>query len=184
MRRALGGSRAALASLLALGVGPAPLIVGCRELDRFSTNGDHFEGTIVAADFVRTGIAAGTTLCLTLDADRLESGPGAFSTSDGAFSQAALRPIPQLLNDPLSMYTFADGQIKNLIYAAHASPPDGGPGTAADPLIFLSLLQSNDVELRVVRSAPELGGGDASPGASVPVFALFPLTRKPGPCTY
>lgn len=159
-------------------------LAGCRQLDRFTTNGDHFEGTIVAADFVRTGIAPGTTMCLTFDADDIQASPGVLSTSDGTFTQSAMRPLPQLQNDPLSLYNFGEGRIQNLIYAAHACVPDGGPGTAADPLLFVSLLQSDDIEVRVVRSAPELGDAAPPPGASTPVFALFPLTRKPGPCTY
>jgi hypothetical protein len=157
---------------------------GCRELDRFTTTGDHFEGTVVAADFVRTGIAPGTTMCLTFDADQIEASPGTLSTSDGTFQQAAMRPLPQLQNDPLSLYNFGEGRIKNLIYAAHASPPDGGSGTAADPLLFVSLLQSDNMELRVVRSAPEIGDATTPEGASAPVFALFPLSRKHGPCTF
>ena len=159
-------------------------LAGCRELDQFTTNGDHFEGTIVAADFVRTGIAAGTTLCLSFDAAQIQASPGSLSTSDGTFQHAPMRPLPQLQNDPLSLYTFGEGRIKNLIYAAHVSAPDGGTGAAPDPLLFVSLLQNDDVELRVVRSAPELGDAAAPLGAGAPVFALFPLSRKPGPCTF
>ncbi len=161
-----------------------PLLGGCRQLDQFTTNGDHFEGPIVAADFSRIGIAAGTTMCLSFDADQIQASPGTLSTSDGTFVHSAMRPLPQLLNDPLSLYSFGEGRIKNLIYAAHVSPPDSGEAAEPDPLLFVSLLQSDDVEVRVVRGAPELGDAAPPPGAGSPVFALFPLTRKPGPCTY
>jgi hypothetical protein len=176
-RLSIGALALALASALAS-------LAGCRQLDQFTTNGDHFEGTIVAADFSRTGIAPDTTMCLTFDADRIQASPGTLSTSDGSFTHSAMRPLPQLLNDPLSLYTFGEGRIKNLIYAAHTTPPDAGAGTAPDPLLFVSLLQSDDIEVRVVRGAPELGDAAAPPGAGTPVFAVFPLSRKPGPCTY
>lgn len=170
--------------VVALAVTSLGSLASCRELDQFTTNGDHFEGTIVAADFVRTGIAPGTTMCLSFDAAQIQASPGSLSTSDGTFQQAPMRPLPQLQNDPLSLYTFGEGRIKNLVYAAHASVADGGAGVVPDPLLFVSLLQNDDIELRVVRSAPELGDAAPPPGAGAPVFALFPLSRKPGPCTY
>ena len=93
---------------------PLVSLSACRELDRFTTRDDHFEGTVVSADFVRAGTAAGTRMCMTIDADHLEDGPGVLSTSDGVVDHVPLRPMPQLLNDPLSNFTFGDGHIKSL----------------------------------------------------------------------
>ena len=95
-------------------------------------------------------------------------------------SKLPCAPLPQLQNDPLSLYTFGEGRIKNLIYAAHANPPDAGPGTAADPLLFVSLLQSNDVEVRVVRGAPELGDASAPGGAHQWCAGVRALPAHPG----
>lgn len=172
-------------------------VVGCRELDRFSTNGDHFEGTVVGADFVRSGIAEGTRMCLTLDGDHLEDGPGQLSTSDGLILGAPLRPSPQLFNDPLSNFTFGDGHIKNAIYSVHVSAPppvdagaDAAPLTTAPPsslgdvIVVLALLQSNDVEVRLLRGAPELGATGDAGAANGSIFAVFPLTRAPGTCSF
>jgi hypothetical protein len=52
----------------------------------------------------------------------------------------------------------------------------------------VSLLQSGHVEVRLLQGAPGLGGattdsGSAS-GSTESVFAVFDLTRKPGPCSY
>ena len=143
--RHIGRAVLAVSMLLAL--------ASCRELDRFTTHGDHFEGTVVAADFVRTGIAPGTRMCLVLDADRMETGPGTFTTSDGLFQTTALRPIPQLLNDPLSNLSFGDGHIQNFIYSAH---PNELAAAGGDVMTVLALLQSDDVEIRLLRGAPEI----------------------------
>jgi hypothetical protein len=174
---------------------------GCRELDRFTTRDDHFEGTVVAADFVRAGTSAGTRMCMTIDADHLEDGPGVLSTSDGVVDHVPLRPMPQLLNDPLSNFTFGDGHIKNLMYSVHTADGSG------DILVVIALLQSNDVEVRLLRGAPEIGASttvaasDASIAADAAaatttasdagaatangsIFAVFPLSRAPGACSF
>lgn len=164
-------------------------LVACRDISGFSTHGDRYEGAVVAGQFVRVGVDAGTTLCLTIDTDHLEDGPGDLWTSDGRFAMAALRPIPQIWHDPLSTLSFGDGRLKNLVYVVAATTPFAD-GDGNDVFAVVSLMQSGDVEVRLLRGAPPVptATGDASQldaGASPPienVFAVFTLSRQPGPC--
>ncbi len=137
--------------------------LGCRDLSSFTTGGDRFEGAVVQGDFVRAGVGPLTRLCLTIDADHLQDQPGAISTDDGRFHQAALRSIPQIWHDPLSTLSFGEGRLKNLVYAAGASSPFGD-GLGDDVFVVVSLMQSGDVELRLLRGAPGLGVDGAQRG--------------------
>jgi hypothetical protein len=153
--------------------------VACRDLSGFSTtNGDHYENLVVGAGFVLTGIQPTTSLCLTLDTDHLQDAPGAISTNDGLFMTTPLRPIPQLWHDPLSTFSFGEGRLKNLLYVAT-------PTTGEDVFVVVSLMQSGDIEVRLLRGAPRLpeDGGTAAPDPTN-IFALFDLSRKTGPCAY
>ena len=148
-------------------------VLGCRDLRRFSSHGDHFEGTIAVADFVRSGFTIGTKLCLTLDTDHLELLPGMLSTSDGRFHDTPLRTIPQTFHDPISTLSFGEGRIRNLLYMAKPNE-DGG----ADMLVIVSLMQSNDVEVRLIRGAPDQTTGQTHD------FGVFYLTRSGGACSF
>jgi hypothetical protein len=161
--------RAALIPLLFVVVLPA-----CRDLARFTTkDGERFEGPVVQGTFVRAGIDANARVCMTLDTSRLEEAPGVISTTDGRFHMTPLRPIPQIWHDPLSTLNFGEGRIKNLLYAA---TPNADAGDPQDLLVVVSLLQSNDVEVRLIRSAPG--------GSTNAIFAVFTLTRQDGACEY
>jgi hypothetical protein len=181
--RAALRARAAVAGVAATLAGVASS--GCRDVSGFSTGaGASYQGVVVDADFVRSGVTVGTSLCLTLDADHLQDVPGSISTSDGQFHATPLRPIPQIWHDPLSTLSFGEGRIKNLVYIATAAPAsDGGPGS--DTLAVVSLMQSGGVEVRLIRGAPAV----ASDGGPVPlpsnsVFAVFPLSRENSPCSF
>jgi hypothetical protein len=145
----------------------------CRDLSRFTSGKDHFEGPVVRGSFVRAGIVEDTRLCLTLDTDHLEDNPGTISTTDGRFHATPLRPIPQVWHDPLSTMSFGEGRIKNLLYAATPSPDAGDP---QDLFVVVSLMQSNDVEVRLLRSAPG--------GSTNAIFGVFTLNRQEGPCGF
>jgi hypothetical protein len=158
--------------------------LSCRDLSGFSTGSGSFEGEIVGADFVRWGIGAttdggaATRLCLTLDANHLQDTPGALSTSDGLFHAAPMRTIPQIWQDPLSTLSFGEGRLKNLVYVVNATSPlpEGGN----DVFAVVSLMQSGNVEVRLLRGAPP-------PDGSVPtdhLFAVFELQRQSTPCSY
>jgi hypothetical protein len=157
---------------------------GCRDLSSFTTGSDRYEGAVVQGDFVRAGVDPSTTICLTLDTDHLQDGPGALSTSDGRFHTAALRPIPQIWHDPLSTLSFGEGRLKNLVYVASATTPFSD-GNGNDVLAVVSLMQSGDVEVRLIRGAPGLapdGGATTASGGNL--FAVFDLVRQQGPCSY
>jgi hypothetical protein len=160
----------------------AASVVGCRDLSSFSTLGDHYEGRVVQGDFVRAGVDATTSLCLTIDADHLQDAPGVISTNDGRFHAAALRPIPQIWHDPLSTFSFGEGRLRNLLYVATSNNPVAG---GDDEVVIVSLMQSGDVEVRLIRGAPGLAlDGGPVPSSGGNVFAVFDLLRKSGSCSY
>jgi hypothetical protein len=168
MRRGVGLATAALFA-----------VTGCRDLQRFSATRDHYEGSVAKGSFVRAGFGDDVRLCLTLDADSLQDTPGTLSSSDGRFRAARLRPIPQLAHDPLSTLDFGAGRLKNLVYGV-APTPDAGGGD--DVLAVVSLMESNDVEVRLVRGAP--ADGDAGAAAGTNLFGVFRLQRQSGPCSF
>ena len=196
---------------IALGcAGAALLAAGCRDLSGFSTKTGSFAGAVVDADFVRTGIGAGTQMCLTLDANQFQDGPGEVWTDDGRFAAAPFRPIPQIWADPLSTLSFGEGRLKNFIYVLGATMPFAD-GNGNDVLAVLSLMQSGGVEVRLLRGAPPLGtpavppppapdggateggatgdggspeGGAADAGSPGPIFAIFTLSRQNTPCSF
>ncbi len=156
---------------LALLAGAA--LLACNDPTRFSSDGDHFEGAVVGSGFVRSNVADGTRLCLTLDATKLQDGPGTLTTSDGRFKDAPLRPIPQAWHDPISTMSFGEGREKNLVYAVS---PEASVDASGDVFAVVSLLSSGAIEVRLLRSAP---GG---PSGSQAIFGVFSLQRTPGAC--
>jgi hypothetical protein len=167
----------------------AAATLSCRDLSSFSTGTGSFQGPIVSADFVRAGIPAttdagvATSLCLTLDTNHLQDAPGTLSTNDGLFHDAPMLTIPQIWQDPLSTLNFGEGRLKNLIYVVNTSMPlsEGG----SDVFAVVSLMQSGDVEVRLLRGAPATPPDGAIPtpnGGNL--FALFELQRQSTPCSY
>jgi hypothetical protein len=155
-------------------------LFGCRDLTHFSTGDGHYEGTIVAGDFVRAGIGDATRLCVTLDADNLQQAPGTLSSSDGKFSTTPMRPIPQIWHDSLSTLTFGEGRVKNLVYMA---APSVDAGDSSDVTVIVSLLQSDAIEVRLLRGAP-LTSADGGAATSSNLFGVFTLVRAPGACPF
>jgi hypothetical protein len=180
---------------LVAAVALAASVLGCRDVSRFSTNDDHhYEGSIVQGSFVRAGLEGDARMCLSLDADHLQDTPGTITTLDGRFRGTPLRPIPQLWHDPLSTLSFGDGRTRNLLYVAAAHAPADASSSAveeSDVMVFLSLMQSGDVELRLVRGAPpastdvaEAGATAGAPSASANLFGVFTLRREEGSCSF
>lgn len=155
-------------------------LVGCRDLSRFSTRGDHFEGAVVTGSFVRSGIGPDARMCLTIDTEHLQDAPGAITTSDGRFHETPLRPIPQIWHDPLSTLAFGDGRLQNLVYAA--LPAEGDAGDEHDVMAIVSLMQSDRIEVRLLRGAPAVDAGPRSSAGAL--FGVFTLERRPGPCAF
>lgn len=153
-------------------------VTACRDLSGFSTtDGDRYQGAVVNAGFVLAGMDKDTQACVTLDTDHLQDQPGTIATSDGMFPHVALRPIPQIWHDPLSTLTFGEGRLKNLVYVAKSA--DG------DVFVVISLMQSGDVEVRLLRGAPGISPDGSANGASGGnLFAVFSLSREQGPCSF
>jgi hypothetical protein len=167
-----------------LAISPIVAMSGCRDLSRFSSHGDRFQGGVVRGSFVRSGIGEFTEMCLTLDTDHLQDAPGVLTTSDGRFNGAPLRPIPQLWHDPLSTMTFGDGRIQNLVYAVSPIVGDGSVAEAQDVFTVVSLMEGGHVEVRLLRGAPQADAGAPPPGTAAALFAVFNLDRRPGPCAF
>jgi hypothetical protein len=153
------------------------LLAACQDASRFTTTNDHYEGTVAPGNFVRAEVVEGTRMCVTLDASRLQDAPGSISTSDGRFKNTPIRPIPQVWHDSVSTLSFGEGRERNVLYGAS---PDPAIDPGGDVMIVLSLLSSGDVEVRILRGAPAAPGG--APKSHV--FAVFPLQRTPGACSF
>ena len=154
-----------------------PLALGCTDVTRFSNSGDHYQGNIVAGDFVRAGFDSFASLCLVLDASHLQDSPGTITSSDGRFENTPLRPIPQIWHDPLSTLTFGEGRVQNLVYIA---TPVVDADALGDIVAVVSLMQTGGVEVRLFRGAPII---DAGPGGNN-LFGVFSLTRESGQCSF
>lgn len=168
----LGG---AVVPWLALGA------LGCHDLSRFSNSGDHYEGPVVAGDFLRSGFGASTSLCLVIDANHLQDAPGTVTSSDGRFDETLLRPIPQVWHDPLSTLAFGEGRVQNFLYVA---TPDADADTGGDVFVVMSLMQSGGVEARILRGAPAVDAGAATATGQANLFGVFTLSRAGGPCSF
>jgi hypothetical protein len=160
-----------------LALAAAASLTACSNVSRFSNNGDHYQGSIIAGDFVRSGFDPSTQMCVVLDANHLQDAPGDVSTSDGRFAATALRPIPQIWHDPLSTLAFGEGRIENLVYIA---TPLVDADALGDVVAVVSLMQSGSVEVRLFRGAPAV---DSGPGGNN-LFGVFSLTRTAGSCSF
>ena len=172
-------ARLGLMILLALPLAGA----GCKDVSRFSTEpGESYCGQIVGAPFVMRGFVDNQLrMRMTFDAGRLADAPGTLSTSDGLFTNTPMRPVPELVNDPLSTFNFGEGRDKNLLFAIDPIDPSRGPTIMA----IVSLMHAGDAEVRLVRGAPSSDGGIAGPVDGEPLFGVFaPMTRQPGPCSF
>lgn len=153
----------------ALACAALSMALACRDLARFDSADNHYEGAVVPAEFVRVGVASDARMCLTLDTNRLEEAPGTLTTSDARFVRAPLQPIAQVQHDALATLTFGAGRTKNLMFSAQ-SGQDAGPPL----LVIVSLMDSGGIEVRFL--APATG--------APPVFAVFLLEKKGGVCPF
>jgi len=169
---------------LLLVLGALSLVAACRDLSGFNSNGGSYQGAVVNAPFVLAGIDGGSTsACLTIDTSQLQQSPGALSTSDGRFHAAPIRSIPQIWQDPLSTLQFGEGRLKNMMYMVRASTPFTD-GEGNDVLAVVSLMQSGDIEVRLIRGAPETTDEGGISSTMQNVFAIFDLTKQSSPCSY
>ena len=165
--------------------------LGCDDVERFSTAaGESYCGAITLAGEFRLGLSPLVQMRLKLDASALDGtdSPGTIATyeaADGAnparrlFVDAKLRPIPPMIQDPLSQLEFGESREKNRIFAVSPADP------AAESMITIVSLRSDDqVEVRLLR-----GGAVDAEGAAVsegrrPIFGVFPLARQDGECGF
>jgi hypothetical protein len=146
-----------------------PLLVGCSDLSSYQ---GEFRGLVVGTEdnsFVRRGFPAGTEIELAFDPALARANPGTITTSDGRFSRTPLLFIAPLEHDELSHYDFPGGRVQSYIFASRSRELDGQP--ARDCLVFLSLMQDDVIEVRIVAGAGDEAAGD--------LFGLFRLNRSP-----
>jgi hypothetical protein len=137
--------------------------------------GECYEGEIVAAQFMGdSGFDNGVRLQLTIDARALgrgEENAAVINTSDGMFVDASVRQMEQLVHDSLWLFQFPGGRWRNFL--AHALPAAGDPA-----LIVVSLMENEDVEVRILR--PALSAGEVPSDGNQPLFGIFRLQLKDG----
>ena len=150
--------------------------LGCTETSHWSTApGESFCGTVTDASFVRAGIPSGTRMRLELDATSLQVAPGRLWTDPLSPTETLranpLLPIPQLASDPLSTLSFGEGRVKNALAVVGDR----------QVLVVLSLMQSGDVEVRLLRGTSLRADVDAGP-LPPQLFGVFALKRQQGDC--
>ncbi|MDW8250885.1 MAG: hypothetical protein RMJ98_16445 [Myxococcales bacterium] len=149
------------------------LLASCKDISSYSTAPDEsYCGSVVQGPFVRAGLSPSVQMRLTFDAEALDRSPGKVSTSDGLLKEAPLQVVPQIFHDPLSTLEFGEGRRRNLIYSA--LPANGGSAV----VVILSLMESGDAEVRLLRAAPAEQGG----GGDEAIFGVFPLKKRRGTC--
>lgn len=152
--------------------------LSCNELQSFEGS---FRGVVVGSDdpdcmppepcsFIRRGFPEATVIRVDDFVPPPSDRPIGTLTTEGyaAFSGDALRLIEPLQNDQLSLYDFPGAdRINNYIFAVR---PTEGLLSGRDAVVFVSLIDRDRVELRVV-----VGSGDPSRGDH---FGFFVLERR------
>ena len=177
------------AALCAAAALSAALSAGCEDLSRFSTAPDEsYCGAITLGAAFRRGFTPRTQIRLTLDAEKLDGpdSPGTLTTRDllgdgtevRLLDSTPLRPIPPLAHDALSRPDLGEGRVRTALYAPTPEDPE-----AESLIAVVSLRTDGDVEVRLIRAGTEShADGSEVPKGRKPVFGLFTLRRKPGPC--
>ena len=97
--------------------------------------------------------------------------------SPGVFDHAPLVAIDGLAHDTLSQYTFpGGGRLRNYMFSVHfTSQTDDGP-VPRDAMIFVSLMQTGRVEVRVI--APSVLDSEGETDRLPALFGVFVLDRE------
>jgi hypothetical protein len=179
-----------LLCLLSVALGP---LSGCDDLQDFHGT---YAGHIVKGSFVRSCFCDTVCAILEFDPDRAvanDAGTGApntLTTSDMVFQGTVLEPVRGLANDHLSLLDFPGPQrLRNYLLVAR---PSSGPLAGRDAFVVVSLLASEDVEVRVTaRSADGTAmcaaeadlftdGADGDVSEPREYFGLFRMRRSSG----
>ncbi|MBW2460739.1 MAG: hypothetical protein JRH11_03770 [Deltaproteobacteria bacterium] len=145
-------------------------LAGCNDLRDYD---GAWSGKVVGdntPDFILSGFPEGTELEIRDFAAHPAAGPPGFITTRGydAFDDTALEIIAPLEHDLLSQYDFPGmGRVRNYIYATR---PTAGPLAGRDPVVFISLIDDDSLEVRVI-----VGSGDETTGGH---FGLWYLGRQ------
>jgi hypothetical protein len=152
--------------------------VACESYDRFRTGTDRaFRGSVLGEgeeSFIRRGFAADTTLELSFDPSaigRPEVGTITTTAPDGTtlFAATPLESIAPLSHDLLSELSFPGaGRLETMLLLAR---PTDGPLSGREVMVFLSLLDTGEIEVRLIA-----GTGDEANGDVFGVFRLEPVT--------
>jgi hypothetical protein len=156
-----------------------------------------------APSFIREGFVSHTEMDLTFDPalasspapgrdDRVQEPAGTLDTyvcppetdlcpkkqrKMGPFDGALLEPIERLNHDALSQYDFpGGGRLRNYILGVHfdADVPDAGT-LDRNALVFLSLMENGQVEVRVLAGSVRAPDSDEELPA---LFGVFVLKRR------
>lgn len=174
------------------------VIGGCSSIERFATKGNAaYCGDLVSGPAFHEGLLPSAArpptfrLALTLDAEalaaRIEDEPvtvGHLSSNDAdrglcsatgepLFADAALRTIPELDHDPLSLLEFGEGRNYNFFAWVDSTCR----GTL---LAVVSLLRNDSVEVRLFK--PAAFSTAATDPEQRPGFGLFQLHREEAGC--
>lgn len=165
--------RVLLLSLLLLGA------FGCESYERFRADGTAvFRGSVYGdgeASFLRRGFPAASIAEITFDPDaaqRATAGTITVTTPEDVrvLDAVVLETIQPLAHDLLSEYSFPGaGRIQSFLFLAR---PMEGPLMGREVMVFLSLLDSGEMEIRVIAGTGEESRGD--------VFGVFRLRRTAG----
>ena len=155
----------------------------CLDVGSFTTQpGECYQGSIVNAEFVRTGFAEDTRLSMTFDTSALADGRGPAGimwSSDGRFTASTIGQMQELAHDSLSQFQFPGGRIRN--YLLNVVAADDVQAT-----VIISLMENSLVEARIMRPAMEIcppGDHDcAEPVSYEALFGVFRLELD-GSCT-
>jgi hypothetical protein len=93
------------------------------------------------------------------------------------FAAAPLSPIRGLAHDALSQYTFpGGGRVRNYIFGARFESSVLGSPVARHAMVFVSLMEKGDVEVRVI--APSVLAADGKTELLSDLFGVFVLERR------
>lgn len=172
------------------GVAFAGTLLGCQSLDRFDTkSGAAYCGSIESSQFIWTpptqgGFDRRLRMRLELDTGAADVGgtgrPGKITTDDtdlgpcapsSTFAATPLRVMPEVAHDSLSLMTFEDGQVRNIVAWVDST-------CRGTMLAIVSLYSSDHVDVRLLKP------GAASATNPQDAFALFPLDRREAGCGF
>jgi len=172
---------------------PLPIVcaaLSCTDVDHFSTGpADAYCGAITLGGNFRMGLSPRVQMRLKLEASALDGSgiPGTISTFEitgpdqerRLLTEAELRRLPAMANDPLSRPDFGDGRIRNWIFAVSPVDPE------AESLVSVLSLRADDtVEVRLLRPGKAPQGDEVVAEGRRPLFGIFSLSRQVGTCGF